>query len=148
MNEYFKRPSTIAAIVLLVGLAIVNFSGIFDYDSSSSSKQTDSFAGTYTYTDAVNNTYRLTLYSDGDAELRMTSRPHNGLQEIAYERVLQGVRGYWKKEGFMGGDNNIIHFADIYIDGENMMLRDNYIYSSFYAMRERRTDAANYITKQ
>ena len=86
-------------------------------------------SGTYTYTDAVNNTYTLRLHSNSSLELELTDYANKG--NSVYDRAYGNEpihHGQWTKK------NGVTYI--LMSDGTDLYIVDGYLYKGLLAARE------------
>lgn len=86
-------------------------------------------SGTYTYTDAVNNTYTLRLHSNKTLELELMDYANKG--DVVYDRAYGNepiYHGQWTKQ------DGVTYI--LMSDGTDMYIVDGYLYKGLSAARE------------
>ncbi len=86
-------------------------------------------SGTYTYTDAVDNTYTLRLHSNKTLELELTDYANRG--SLVYDRAYGNEpihHGQWTKK------DGVIYI--LMSDGTELYIVDGYLYKGLSAARE------------
>lgn len=86
-------------------------------------------SGTYTYTDAVNNTYTLRLHSNSTLELELTDYANKG--NLVFDRAYGNEpihHGQWTKK------DGVTYI--LMSDGTDLYIVDGYLYKGLSAARE------------
>lgn len=86
-------------------------------------------SGTYTYTDAVSNTYTLRLHSNKTLELELTDYANKG--DVVYDRAYGNEpihHGQWTKQ------DGVTYI--LMSDGTDLYIVDGYLYKGLSAARE------------